>query len=104
MKTLLILVSLSLSSAVFACSPPPLLMSQKLALDQAMNSKELSKALQDHMNRDFNVSLKSMQVNGAVVMKLSDGCTITAVSRYKPAISNGMCPRFDKVIVTEVCL
>lgn len=104
MKTILVLSTLSLfATSAFACSPPPMLMYQQGFLNQVVSSKAYNKALSEQMNRDFDVSIKSIKIEGDVVVSLSNGCVISLSSHYKEPSSMGMCPQFVKVTAKTKC-
>lgn len=104
MKTILVLSVLSLfASSAFACSPPPMMLYQQGALNQVVSSKAYSKALSEQMSRDFGVAIKSIRIEGDVVVSLSNGCSIRFSSHYKEPASNGLCPQFVKVTSKTIC-
>ena len=90
-------------SSACACSPPPAIMAQKIALDVALNSKALNKILEAQMVGDFTVSITSIKVKEDVIVALSNGCSIRVSTTYKAPVQNGMCPRVDKTTALETC-
>lgn len=96
-------LTLSVSSA-FACSPAPRAIMDLSNINRALSSSAFNTELNHVMSSDFSVAIKSVKAGRGVLVALSNGCTITVSTSYKPVVHNGMCPQVDTISAETTCV
>ena len=107
MKIIFVLATVIFSaltaSNASACAMPIPSVLQKMKLDRLLSSDVYQRAVSEIVSRDSWVSIEQINMQGPIVVSLSNGCDITFTERYEAPSHIGMCPRFIEILAETEC-